>query len=840
MAAHTPARYVEVVPEVATPRLRAALTYAVPENLAREVQLGTRVLVPLRARKVTGFVVGLKEQAERPGVRAILAVVEKEPAFDRDLLELARWVAETYFASLRDALDALVPPELEVRYSERVRIAVLGQALEEIREELLRLRASRQLRVLDLVARAREMEVEALRRATGFEDLRGILRALERRRALQVLPAVVPPKAHPRKVPWVRLSIPGPAAREIAEKLQGTAPRQARVLQELAAKISLPKSELARITGADSKTIERLLQRGFVEVEEREFVPRPSLRKPVKPATPSPPTPLVESPFVLSRDHQRALQAIGESIHGGKGERFLLCGLLEGEKTEMYLQAIHLARHCGRRSIVLVPEISLTPQLAERFRMRLGGRVAVFHSGLNPWEHYAEWRRIRAGEVDVVIGARSAVFAAVPNLGLLIVDEEHDPSYKQEKSPRYNTRDVAMARGRIAGATVVLASATPSVESFYRAQQGELRLFPFPARVQGKALPQVSVVDLRGGGVGRRDWILSAPLQDAIGESLRRGEPVVLYVNRRGYATSLLCRECGHVLRCPRCGVAVAYHTGKPSRGGKDAVPRRVVRCHYCNLSLPAPETCPRCGGFHIHLLGVGTQRVEREVRSRFPSAQVARVDRDTVSSAHALQAIGEAYQRGEFQILVGTQMILGIPGLTGVGLVGVISLDQDLSLPDFRAAERAFQHLMQLAGKTGGATPGRIVIQTYNPQHFIVDAARSLDYERFYQEEIQLRQSLRYPPFVRLISLLVTHPSAEVAEQVAARVAVRLRGNGVEVLGPAPAPIARIRGLSRWQIVCKTAEPRDVRAPVEAALERERWPAGTRISVDVDPLEML
>jgi len=844
MTSHTPGRYAEVVPEVAARRLRAPLTYAVPEDLAAGVQLGARVLVPLRGRRVTGVVVGLRDHAEAPEIRPILAVLEGEPAFDESLLELARWIAGTYFASLQEALHALVPPEMEVRYSERVRIGAAGQALEDVRRELSRARAVRQLRVLDLVARAREIEIPALRRATGFDDLREILRALERRGVLHVLPAIMPPKARPRKEVWVRLLIPDAAAREIAGELKGSAPRQARALEVLGERTSLPRSELARIARTDGKAIERLREKGFVAVEEREFS-YPFGAEPSLPGPSHPPGP----PVVLNPDQQGALSAIGESVAEGRGDRFLLFGTVESGKTEVYLQAIDLARRSGRRSIVLVPEISLTPQLAERFRRILGDRVAVFHSGLSAGERYTQWRRIRAGEVDVVVGARSAVFAGVPDLGLVVVDEEHDPSYKQEKSPRYHAREVALARGRISGATVVLASATPSVESFYRAQQGELRLLFLPTRVTGGPSPEVSVVDLRGTAVGRREWILSGLLQDAIEESLRRGGQVILYVNRRGYATSLLCHECGHVLQCPRCGVAVAYHAGSSPRGqgegtgtrSGNASRRRVLRCHTCNLSLPAPASCPRCGGFHIRLLGVGTQRVEREVRSRFPSSRVARVDRDTVSSASGLQAVREAFLKGEVQILVGTQMILGIPGLSGASVVGVISLDQDLGLPDFRAAERAFQHLMQLARKAGNeGLPGRVVVQTYNPQHFVVEAAWTLDYERFYREEIRLRQILRYPPFVRLINLVVTHPSGEVAGEVAGRLAARLRGDGLEALGPAPAPIPRIRGQSRWQVLCKVAEPQAVKPLVEAAVEGERWPAGTRISVDVDPMEML
>jgi len=846
MTSRTPGCYAEVVPEVAVRRLRAPLTYAVPEDLAGGVQLGARVLIPLRGRRVTGVVVGLRDHAEAPEIRPILAVVEGEPAFDESLLELARWIAGTYFAPLQEALHAVVPPEMEVRYSERVRIGTARQALEDVRRELSKARAIRQLRVLDLVARAREIEIPALRRATGFDDLREILRALERRGVLQVLPAIMPPKARPRKEVWVRLVIPDTAAREIAGELKGSAPRQARALEVLGERTSLPRSELARIARTDGKTIERLREKGLVAVEEREISYHPIGAELSLPEPSPPPVPLV----ALNPDQQGALYAIGESVAKGRGDRFLLFGTVESGKTEVCLQAIDLARRSGRRSIVLVPEISLTPQLAERFRRILGDRVAVFHSGLSAGERYTQWRRIRAGEVDVVVGARSAVFAAVPDLGLVVVDEEHDPSYKQEKSPRYHAREVALARGRISGATVVLASSTPSVESFYRAQQGELRLLFLPTKITGTPFPEVSVVDLRGTAVGRREWILSGLLQDAIEESLRRGEQAILYVNRRGYATSLLCHECGHVLQCPRCGVAVAYHAGSSPRGqgeegtgthSGNASRRRVLRCHTCNLSLPAPASCPRCGGFHLRLLGVGTQRVEREVRSRFPTSRVARVDRDTVSSASGLQAIREAFHRGEIQILVGTQMILGIPGLTGASVVAMISLDQDLGLPDFRAAERAFQHLMQLARKVGKeGLPGRVVIQTYNPQHFVVEAARTLDYEWFYREEIRLRQILRYPPFVRLINLVVTHPSGEVAGEVAGRLAARLRGDGLEALGPAPAPIPRIRGQSRWQILCKVAEPQAVKPLVEAAVEGEKWPAGTRISVDVDPMEML
>lgn len=530
------------------------------------------------------------------------------------------------------------------------------------------------------------------------------------------------------------------------------------------------------------------------------------------------------------------IKSIKEALAGSGPRCYLLHGITGSGKTEVYLQAISGFVEKGCQAVVLVPEISLTPQMLDRFRARFGHLVAVLHSRLSSRERYREWQRIRGGEAAVVVGARSAVFAPATSLGLLVIDEEHENTYKQQDNPRYHVREVALERARRAGAVVLMGSATPSVESYYRATQGEYGLLRLDSRVDGRQLPPVRIVDLRreSRGGGR---IFSRLLADKIRQRLGRGEQVILFLNRRGYATFVLCRECGLVLQCPRCSVSLTYH----------AAGRHLLSCHYCNYRRRAPEVCPRCESFEIGWYGLGTQRVEQEARALFAGARVLRLDVDSTTRRGSHEAILGAFCRGEADILIGTQMVakgLDIPRVT---LVGVISADTSLHLPDFRSAERTFQLLTQVAGRAGrGEIPGEVVVQTYNPGHYSLQAARGHDYLAFYRQEIALRRELAYPPFSHLVNLLVSNPAEERAREVAEKLASRLRvlaapaGDTVGVLGPAPAPLFRLRGKYRWQTALKGPDGELLRQ-IAGTVKEELGPsAAACVSVDVDPISML
>ncbi|MDP6483028.1 MAG: primosomal protein N' [Nitrospinota bacterium] len=563
------------------------------------------------------------------------------------------------------------------------------------------------------------------------------------------------------------------------------------------------------------------------------------------------------SPLTLTAHQERALKAVVAGVESGGFHAFLLRGVTGSGKTEVYLRAIDRVLALGRDVIVLVPEIALTPQLLERFRARFrarfGGRVAELHSGLTVSGRIHQWRRAAAGAASIIVGARSAVFAPVRRLGLIVVDEEHEASYKQEETPRYNARDVAVVRARQAGACAVLGSATPSLESFFNGETEKYERLGLPKRVEDRSLPRVDVVDLRkksgqasSGAKREGGGFLSGRLIDALAARLDRKEQALLFLNRRGFASCVQCRDCGWAAECPACSVSLTFHLSG-----------RGLRCHYCGHRAQAPEKCPECSGMDLDTKGVGTQRVEDSLRALFPAARVARMDRDTTQSRGAHGRILGAVSRGEIDILVGTQMVAKGHDYPGITLVGVILADATINIPDFRSGERTFQLLTQVSGRAGrGRVPGEVIIQTYRPDHYAVLHAAAHDYEGFVQEELRFRRDLAYPPYTRMVRFRIEGESAEKTEKFAGRLALVLTnvgarlggvggpGKGVpEILGPAPGVFGKLQDRFRWQVVLKEASVRKLGRVVSAARRRTeedlRPPAGVRLGVDVDPMDL-
>jgi len=507
-------------------------------------------------------------------------------------------------------------------------------------------------------------------------------------------------------------------------------------------------------------------------------------------------------------------------------------------KTEIYLRLAAEVRRLGRQVLMLVPEIALTPAVSALFQQAFGRDVAVQHSGLSDGERHDQWQRIRAGEVAVVIGTRSAVFAPLERVGLIIVDEEHDNSYKQDESPRYNGRDVAIVRGQRAGALVVLGSATPSMESFHHAMNGKYERVVLERRVQDRPLAAVTVVDMREEyAADGPDVIVSRPLREAIGARLERGEQAVVLLNRRGYSTAVFCRQCAGTVDCPNCSVSLVVH------GAGNTV--RRARCHYCNYSIRVPTTCPACAAPYLEQSGFGTERVEAEIVRLFPGARVARVDRDAIRRRGSLDALLMKFRRGELDVLVGTQMIAKGHDFPSVTLVGVISADVGLGMADFRAAERTFQLLTQVAGRAGrGEKLGEAIVQTLYPDHYSIQLACRQDYPAFYERELRFRTTMRYPPVVSLINTIVKANTFSAAMDAASDLVARLRAGGGDgtlfrVLGPAPAPLGRLRGEYRVQFLLKSRNRRRMRDALLVALA-SRPDLARRTTVDVDPLSVL
>lgn len=602
------------------------------------------------------------------------------------------------------------------------------------------------------------------------------------------------------------------------------APAQRRALSLLQEDGPLPRRELTR-RGVRSETVRTLLQKGLLE----EVAATASTLGPQ-----APPTADVTEPLPLKEEQQRAFTAISAALDRRRPEKILLHGVTASGKTEIYLQAIARTLAQGRRALVLFPEISLTPQMIELFSGRFPGRVAVLHSRLTVRERAEQWQRIRLGAAPIVLGARSAVFAPLEKIGLIVIDEEHETSYKQEEAPRYHAREVAWWRARFHDALLLLGSATPSLESYYEAEQGRSQLLEMNVRVTPSDLPAVEVVDMREEMRQGHRHIFSRALQDGLAEILERGEQALLFLNRRGFAGFILCRECGYVVRCPHCAVSLTLH-----------LDRQRMLCHYCSHEAAVPQSCPHCGGDKIRHFSAGTQRVEKEVGKLYPQASLVRMDSDTTSSRGAHQRLYRRFREGAADILIGTQMIAKGFDFPRVTLVGVVTADTALNLPDFRAAERTFQLLTQVSGRSGrGSGGGRVIVQSYHPTHYSVQRAAGHDYRSFYADELEMRRALLYPPFTDLVRFLLSGADEKALWQAAGELRLLLeeRRGEAELLGPARAPLYRLKTAYRIQLILKgerlaAAAPRLRRVMQEFRRQRT---VPVRLTVDFNPLMVL
>ena len=813
-----PASYVEVAVALPVP---GTFTYRDPRPGARLLP-GVQVVVPFGGRMVTGFVLGPAAAGSvGPRTRDIEAVIGGEPLFDEEVLALCRWAADYYLAPLGEFLRAALP---QGERADAVRLVRLTDAGARVARGEAPAAAQLALGGVPPEAAPLHPTVRALADAGGELAWRllakrvGAARMQLARLEAEGLIEVGDEVRDRRASPTIAFAI---------AMGEGKLPARAKARQAVLAKIRAAGAAglaLPALLPAERAHARALAALGLARIDDRPVTTAPRATGTLQ--QPPPPT----------RAQAQAVEALTAALGQGPAT-FLLHGVTGSGKTEVYLRLIAAARALGRGALVLVPEIALTPQLAGRFRARFGDDVAVLHSALPPRERLAAWRRLRAGEVGIALGARSAVFAPVRALGVVVVDEEHDGSFKQEEGVRYNGRDLAIVRAQTARAVIVLGSATPSLESMRNVETGRYRRLALPERATPRPLPPVEIVDLRRHPPGA-DGLLSAPLAEAVAANLAAGQQTILFLNRRGFSTVVLCRACGKVVRCPHCAVSMTFHRGKDK-----------LVCHYCGHTTPVPSRCPSCQAPRLDRLGMGTERVEALVRARFPGARVARLDRDTAGAgaraegATALEEVLRAMNAGEIDILVGTQMVTKGHDFGGVTLVGVLQPDQGMHLPDFRAAERVFQLIEQVAGRAGrGDRPGRVIVQTRETEHAAIVAAQTHDYAGFVRAELLAREEFGYPPFARMIALrLDAADETEVrlaATAVAAEV-VRVGGPRVRVRGPAPAPIERVRGRSRYQIWMSSIE----RAPLAAAARAAaavKLGADVRMVVDVDPQSTL
>ena len=796
--------YCEVA--VALP-VHAVYTYAVPAALAERAGVGARVLVPFGGRGVAGVIVRVDVAAPPPDVtaRAVTDVVGAPIA--AELVTLALWIAEYYEAPPGEALRLVQPVGSGTSSTWVVSITDAGRAALDGEGGALPPRQARLLQRLG--ASERPLPRSELSRH-GDE-----LAALYARGLATEDDARTPARTRTPMVKLARLAV----ELEVARAATARAPARRAVIDALIAGPVLVSTLAETLPGA-AAAIRPLVKAALVEVTEIEATPEAVALGDGLTAAVTPPT--------LTDEQRGAVATITEAAGFAA---ILLHGVTGSGKTEVYLHAIGELRARGKGAIVLVPEISLTPQLAARFRARFGDEVAILHSGLTERERLGEWTRLERGVARIAVGARSAVFAPVHELGIVVVDEEHDGSFKQDEGVRYHGRDVALVRAQRAGAVCVLGSATPSLESYAAATAGRYQLVTLLARPTGGTLPAVAIVDLR---TYRPDAdLISEPLLAALTETLAAGDQAIVFLNRRGFATFVMCRACGHAFRCRACAVSLTYHQASDR-----------LQCHYCGHGERVPATCPECSADKIERKGLGTERVAAALAERFPDARVARLDRDVASGARA-EAVLSRVARREVDVLVGTQMVTKGHDFPGVTLVGVLCADLALGLPDFRASERTFQLLTQVAGRAGrGSRPGRVLIQTYQPDAHAITCAARHDYATFFARECEERAELDWPPLGRVCAVRIdgTDPArvADGAARVAelAMAASRALADVVTVRGPSPAPLARLRGRTRWQVWLRSRDRAALRRVIRSVLQVDA--PGATVAVDVDPLSTL
>lgn len=798
--------------------IHQTFTYSIPEEFAGIVEPGMRVLVPFGQRRVTGYVLGRHTPPPQTDIKPILGVPDDTALFPPAMIPFFRWIADYYIHPLGDVIKCALPGGLNA--NDIVMLSITGRGRKALKTAVLEAAESHILALLE----SGDRRLKDIRSAMGHPVPRILLNSLQSRGWLDMTRKLRDDRTGPRTELFVSAgkSPPDPSVL--------TGQRQ-KIWERLANAEDLSVKDLKAEVRTTSRTIMALVDSGFLAVS-----PKPVYRDPfgnaVKPDTPP----------VLNPDQETAVRQVVASIESAY-TAFLLAGVTGSGKTEVYMR---LAAEFIRRSLpvlILTPEIALISQMERRFRARFGEQVAILHSGLSNGERYDQWLRIQRGEVSIAIGARSAIFAPFPRVGLLVVDEEHDPSYKQEGGLRYNARDLALVRAKFDRGIALLGSATPSIQSCYNATRSKLVELTLDKRVEERQLPDISVVDLRGNrdvrGIGR---FMTTELRQAMAETLGRREQVLLFLNRRGFANFPVCRDCGQTVKCKNCDISLTFHQKA-----------NALRCHYCGFSRPAQVACDGCGSFHIKHLGLGTEKIESAVGELFPEARVGRMDRDTTVRKGSIVRLLKELRDGRIDVLVGTQMVAKGHDFPNITLVGVLCADLSMSFPDFRAGERTFQLLAQVSGRAGrGEAPGRVILQTYNPEHFSILAAQKQDFKEFYRQEIGFRRSLKYPPFSRIIQLKISGREKRQAQSLADAIGEqchRLRKgesrfeNTVEVMGPIEAALARIAGKYRWQILLKGQQVKTLHRFTRRlmadnpALFNQR---GLSVAVDVDPYFMM
>ena len=799
--------------QVVIPPLDQPYVYQIPTPILIPPEIGQRVLVPLRNQRVTGY---LWEPALDPGpehsIKMIEQILDPQPFFTPSLRAFLSWISRYYHHPLGQVVKVALPPGLAVSSLEMIEITPLG--VETLKTSPLP-RLEREL-LTDLTQKRRpwgKLDLEQKKMAARLEA-QGLISRIKH------LPKE---KTRPKKVKWV---YPGPGFSEEAFS------EKDRPLHDLLqSPEGLPLTDLRLFFPLPPRLLNQWRRKGLLEIREQ-----PCFRNPLGEIFC-----VEERPVNLTTEQEQALVKIKRALGDGRYQSLLLHGVTGSGKTEIYLRAAEETLAQNRQALILVPEIGLVPQMEGRFRSRFGEKIAVLHSGLSPGERLDQWRRIQMGETPIVVGTRSAIFAPLEALGLIVVDEEHDPSLKQQDSLRYHARDLALVRAQLAQAVAVLGSATPSLTTLHLQDRKKMAYLPLTRRVRQRAMPEIRLIDLKQFRKGRQGTPLSPPLLEAVRTQVEAGHQILFFLNRRGFEPLTLCTLCGAPVRCRNCSVSLTFHAAS-----------QELLCHLCGFHQPLVPLCPACGRQGIKTVGWGTEKVEKELKRLFPETVIDRLDRDTVSKKNAHYQILKRFQDRKTQILVGTQMITKGHDFPGVTLIGVLCADLSLNWPDFRSGERTFQLLAQVAGRAGrGPYPGKVFIQTYNPDHYIFEYVRRHDYLGFYHQELKFRREFEYPPFTRLVHILiqgnsetrVREKALEIGNLLSQEREKRNLASSLALLGPVPAPISKIKGRYRWQILLKGKDPRmlhQISAWVLQTGKQFLKSSGVQLILDVDPVDML
>lgn len=794
--------------------------YCIPERLAKVLVRGMRVIVPFGKgdRLMEAFVLSIEEASMVEGLKEVHECIGEVSVLDDGLMKLAAWMRDRYLCTWHDAAKAMLPPGLGLLTSHSVRLTGGGDPVPKSLQSIVDI----------LAGMGGEMDYDELMEKSGVKTFATAVKKLQDLGIVTIL-REFSPRIGQKSMRVAFLAKPADEILALIESDQIKSIQQIRILEMLLEDEPIPTADLTRFAGVSPGVLNTLKKKGFIHYKEIEVPRDPYGGKVFQKTLPMTPT----------MEQQRVLDDLRDRMGRNEFSQSLLHGITGSGKTEVYMQLIATCIAGGKQAIMLVPEISLTPQMVERFKGRFGDAVAVLHSRLSLGERVDQWKAIREGRVDIVVGARSAVFAPLGRLGLIILDEEHETSYKSEVTPKYHAREVAVKRGHICGAMVLLGSATPSVDTYWKALGAEMGLHVLSSRPNLLSLPEVELVDMRSELDKGNRSMFSSRLETELLRNIRDGQQTVLFINRRGHSSFILCRSCGYVVKCPNCNISLTYHQ---SDG-------RVI-CHYCGYTIRKPEGCPKCKSPNIRHFGVGTQKIEEEVANSFPGCSVLRMDLDTTGYKNSHEEILHEFRSKNVNVLVGTQMIAKGHDFPNVTLVGVLAADSLLNAGDYNSSERTFQLITQVAGRAGrGGIPGRVVIQTYNTDDYSIRAACAQDYSSFYAQEIQVREKLGYPPFTSIGIIILSGAADRQTYDESLRVkgfiseVLKDEGMDTQIFGPSRAPLARLRNKYRWRIILK--EKNMDALLVAMGRIRDGWnpPKGKMIvemNMDINPVNML